>query len=66
MDIPHTQHLDNPIHLRVFGCEAYVHIPKTLRKKLDDKCRKCIFLGYGIDGQFGYRLWDPNTYCGQK
>ena len=48
-------------HLRVFGCEAYVHIPKTLRKKLDYKCRKCIFLGYGIDGQFGYRLWDPDT-----
>ena len=48
-------------HLRVFGCEAYVHVPKTLRKKLDYKCRKCIFLGYGIDGQFGYRLWDPDT-----
>ena len=47
--------------LRVFGCEAYVHVPKTLRKKLDYKCRKCIFLGYGIDGQFGYRLWDPDT-----
>ena len=43
-------------HLRVFGCEAYVHVPKTLRKKLDYKCRKCIFLGYGINGQFGYRL----------
>ena len=37
-------------HLRVFGCKAYVHIPKTLRKKLDYKCKKCIFLGYGIDG----------------
>ena len=48
-------------HLRVFGCEAYVHVPKQLRQKLDFKSRKCIFLGYGVDGQFGYRLWDPET-----
>ena len=48
-------------HLRVFGCEAYVHVPKQLRQKLDFKSRKCIFLGYGTDGQFGYRLWDPET-----
>ena len=26
--------------------------------EFDYKCRKCIFLGYGIDGQFGYLLWD--------
>ena len=53
-----TPHYD---HLRVFGCEAYVHVPKQFRQKLDFKSRKCIFLGYGIDGQFGYRLWDPKT-----
>ena len=41
-----TTHND---HLRVFGCEAYVHVPKQLRQKLDFKSRKCIFLGYGID-----------------
>eukprot|EP01018_Ginkgo_biloba_P029039 Gb_03181 [translate_table: standard] len=35
-------------HLRVFGCEAYVHVPKEKRTKhkLDDKSSKCIFLGY--------------------
>ena len=22
---------------------------------------KCIFLGYGTDGDFGYRLWDPQN-----
>jgi hypothetical protein len=32
-------------HLRVFGCKAYVHIPKEHRSKLDDKATPCIFLG---------------------
>ena len=47
--------------LRTFGCEAYAHVPKELRAKLDPKSRKCIFVGYGMDGQFGYRLWDPES-----
>jgi hypothetical protein len=42
-------------HLRVFGCRAFVHIPKDERSKLDSKTKECIFLGYG-NGQFGYRL----------
>ncbi|MCO5550507.1 hypothetical protein L7F22_003994 [Adiantum nelumboides] len=46
-------------HLRVFGCEAYVHIRSELRTKLEPKSSKCIFLGYGEDGEMGYRLWDP-------
>ena len=46
-------------HLRVFGCDAYVHIPKDERQKLDSKIRKCIFLGYGKETK-GYRLYDPN------
>eukprot|EP00253_Pinus_taeda_P021834 PITA_21834 len=32
-------------HLRVFGCDAYVHVPKEKRTKLDSKSEKCIFLG---------------------
>ena len=44
--------------LRIFGYEAYVHVPKELRMKLDPKSRKCIFICYGLDGEFGYRLWD--------
>ena len=47
-------------HLRVFGCDTYVHIPKEQRTKLDFKSKHCIFLGYGED-QFGYRLWDSIT-----
>nr|AAR96002.1 retrotransposon-like protein [Musa acuminata] len=45
-------------HLRVFGCKAFVHIPKDERSKLDNKAKACIFLGYGHE-EFGYRLWDP-------
>ena len=44
-------------HLRVFGCRAFVHIPKYERSKLDVKAKPCIFLGYGHE-EFGYRLWD--------
>ena len=33
-------------HMRVFGCVAYAHIPDQLRKKLDSKGEKCIFIGY--------------------
>ncbi|GKU85719.1 hypothetical protein SLEP1_g345 [Rubroshorea leprosula] len=45
-------------HLRVFGCKAFMHVPKEQRSKLDDKAIPCIFVGYG-DEEFGYRLWDP-------
>ena len=47
----------NYSHLKIFRCEAFVHIPKENRTKLDDKSMKCIFLGY-VDEDFGYRLWD--------
>ena len=30
----------------MFGSDAYAHIPKEERKKLDFKARKCIFVGY--------------------
>jgi hypothetical protein len=47
-------------HLRVFGCDAYVHVPKENRSKLDKKDEKCIFIGYK-DGVKGYNLWNPET-----
>lgn len=45
-------------YLKVFGCKAFMHIPKDERSKLDGKSKQCIFLGYGYD-EFSYRLWDP-------
>jgi hypothetical protein len=47
-------------HLKVFGCEAYVHVPKENMRKLDMKAEKCIFIGYK-DGLKGYKLWNPET-----
>jgi hypothetical protein len=47
-------------HLKVFGCEAYVHVPKENKSKLDKKAEKCIFIGYK-DGLKGYKLWNPET-----
>ena len=47
-------------HMRVFGCVAYAHIIDKLRKKLDSKGEKCIFLGYYEDSK-RYRLYNPST-----
>ena len=47
-------------HLHVFGCEAYAHVPKEKRSKLENKAVKCIFIGYSA-GVKGYKLWDPVT-----
>jgi hypothetical protein len=47
-------------HLRVFGCDAYVHVPKENRSKMDNKAEKCIFIGYK-DGVKGYKLWSLET-----
>ena len=44
--------------LRVFGCRAFVHVPRDERSKLDNKKKQCVFLG-SEDDEFGYRLWDP-------
>ncbi|RDX67348.1 hypothetical protein CR513_53793, partial [Mucuna pruriens] len=44
-------------HLRVFGCKAFVHVPKDERSKLDMKTRQCIFIGYGHD-EYGYMMYD--------
>ena len=44
-------------HLRVFGSDAYAHIPQDESTKFDTKTRKCIMVGYG-DVTKGYRLYD--------
>lgn len=47
-------------HIRIFGSEAYLHVPKDERTKFDSKSVKCNFVGYS-DTQKGYRLWNPET-----
>ena len=44
-------------HLKVFGCKAFMHVPKEKRSKHDDKATLCIFIRYG-DKEFDNRLWD--------
>ena len=47
-------------HLKVFGCDAFMHIPNELTKKWDSKTKKCIFIGYSLFRK-GYRLFDPRS-----
>jgi len=47
-------------HLRVFGCDVYVHVPKEKRTKLDSESENCIFIGYK-DALKGYKIWNPIT-----
>lgn len=48
-------------HLRIYGCEAYVHVDNERRKKLDPKAIRCRFIGYGVETK-GYLFvpWDNN------
>jgi hypothetical protein len=47
-------------HLKVFGCEAYVHVPKENMSNLGKKDENCIFSGYKY-GLKGYNIWNPET-----
>jgi hypothetical protein len=47
-------------HLRTFGCIAHVKLNKPNLKKLDDRSKKMIFVGYE-SGSVAYICYDPNT-----
>ena len=47
-------------HIRTFGCTAYEHIPKQLRKKLEPRSKKKILVGYDNKTN-NYRLFDSET-----
>ena len=47
-------------HLRVFGCDAYVHVLKDKRVNLDGKYKICISIGYK-DGLKGYNICNLET-----
>src|SRR6201995_368320 len=46
-------------HLRVWGCEAYAHVPHERRSKFDAKAVKCILVGYSESSK-AWRLWDTD------
>jgi len=46
-------------HLRVFGTECYMHIPKQKRHKWDQKSRLGRLVGY-MGEKDDYRIWIPN------
>ena len=49
-------------HLKIFGCVAYAHVPDELRKNLEKKGHKCIFVGYSEDTK-AYKMCDPKSHC---
>ncbi|KID93786.1 copia-like retrotransposable element, partial [Metarhizium majus ARSEF 297] len=46
-------------HLRVFGCPAWVLIPKEKRTKLDKKAWQGVFVGYKDETDKVYLVWNP-------
>ncbi len=57
VDIPIGKRLG---HLRIWGSKCYAHVPKELRRKLGDKARVCVLLGYAVDKK-AYRLMELQT-----
>lgn len=47
-------------HIRTFGCEAFLHIPKEQRNKLAAKSKKLMLVGYDKNST-NYRLYDIET-----
>jgi hypothetical protein len=43
-------------HLRIFGCHAYVHVPKDKRTKVDPFGKKVVFVGYS-DTSKAYKVY---------
>lgn len=47
-------------HFKIFGCEAWVQIPKEKRKKMEVKSRKMVFVGYSNQHK-AYRFLDTSS-----
>ena len=45
-------------HLKVFGCDAFLHVPDEKRNKLQSKTEKCLHMGYVMNTTKMWRLWD--------
>ena len=44
-------------HMHPFGCPVFIYIPAQLRKKLDAKSRRGVFVGYSEESK-AYIVWD--------
>ena len=52
----------NVSHLKVFGAIAYVYVHEHHRSKLDDRCFKGRFIGYGdSNGMKAYKIYNSQT-----
>jgi hypothetical protein len=47
--------------MNTFGCEVFVHIDKENRTNLEEKSKKCTFIGYNVN-YFGYHLWEYENH----
>jgi hypothetical protein len=47
-------------HIRIFGSDAYVHVPKELRNKLSAKSKKGVLMGYSATNK-AYHVWYNDT-----
>lgn len=46
--------------MKVWGCDAFIHVPDALRTKLEDKSKSCMFLGYD-EKKLAYRVMVVST-----
>ena len=46
-------------YMKSFGCEYYMMIPDHQRRKMNEKSKKGIFVGYDIE-EHGYRIYFPD------
>ena len=46
-------------HLKVFGSVCYKHVPDARRRKLDDRSKTMLLVGYHSTG--AYKLYCPET-----
>ena len=46
-------------HLRVWGCPAFVYIPKSKRTKHMARAWEGVFVGYQEDTEKIWRIWHP-------
>jgi transposase InsO family protein len=47
-------------HTKIFGCDAYIHVLKEKRSKLQSKSQAGMFLGYSDESK-AYRIWNKAT-----